>query len=96
MKMLSVQVDDNLVEAIDSLVKASGLYSSRSEFLKDAIRKNLLSTQDMSESMKKIRESRLRLSKLAYERGFDGKQLTREEKEKIADEWIKKNNIKLA
>lgn len=37
-KMLTFQVEDNLARAVDNLVK-NGFYSSRSEFIKESVRK---------------------------------------------------------
>ena len=39
--MLTVEIHENYAKAIDELIKKSGMYSSRSEFIKDAIEKYL-------------------------------------------------------
>lgn len=90
MKMLSVQVDDKFVQLIDEVVKLSGLYSSRSEFLKDALRKNVAQMQEMLESRKAMRESAKRLGEKARATGWNGELPTRKERIKIADEFMKK------
>jgi Arc/MetJ-type ribon-helix-helix transcriptional regulator len=95
MKMLSVGVEDKFASIIDEFIKKSGRYSSRSEFLKDSIRKNLDKQIESEEWRKSFMEGILDLRKKAYARGFDGRFPTREERAKIADEWIKENNIKL-
>jgi len=91
--MLSVEVDDRLAKAIDNVVAISGAYSSRSEFLKDSIRKNLAETREMSEWMKNFRESTKKLAALARSRGYKGGLLTRKEKDKIAGEFIKERGL---
>jgi len=91
--MLSVEVDDRLAKAIDNVVAISGAYSSRSEFLKDSIRKNLAETREMSEWMKNFRESTKTLAALARSRGYKGGLLTRKEKDKIAGEFIKERGL---
>ncbi len=93
MKMLSVAVEDDFAKAIDKTIKYSGLYSSRSEFLKDSIRKNLASTMEISENLKGFREETKKLARLAKQRGYKGGLLTRKEKEKIALEFIKKYGL---
>ncbi len=89
MKMLSVQVEDKFVLAIDEMVKLSGLYSSRSEFLKDALRKNLAETRKMMELRKTVRESARRLGEKARSAGWSGELLTKEDRIKAAEEYVK-------
>ncbi len=91
--MLSVEVDENYARAIDKAIAASGLYSSRSEFLKDSIRKNLVDTIELSGNLEKFREGAKKLGAKAMKRGFDGSLLSKEEKEKIALEFIKKHSL---
>lgn len=95
MKMLSVGVEDKFASIIDEFIAKSGRYSSRSEFLKDSIRKNLDKQMESEEWRKSFMEGILKLRKNAYARGFDGRFPTREERAKIAEEWVKENNIKL-
>jgi len=95
MKMLSVGVEDKFASIIDEFIAKSGRYSSRSEFLKDSIRKNLDKQIESEGWRKSFMEGILELRKKAYARGYDGSLLTREERVKIADEWIKENKIKL-
>jgi Arc/MetJ-type ribon-helix-helix transcriptional regulator len=95
MKMLSVGVEDKFASIIDEFIAKSGRYSSRSEFLKDSIRKNLDKQIESEEWRKSFMEGILELRKKAYANGYDGSLLTREERAKIADEWIKENKIKL-
>jgi len=93
-KMLSVQVEDSLAKTIDRAIQASGLYSSRSEFLKDAIRKNLFEVSMARESFREIHEGFEELRKLAKSRGYDGKMPTKAERKAIAREFVKKHNIR--
>ncbi len=93
--MLSVEMDERYVKAIDAMIAKSGKYSSRSEFLKDSIRKNFDELLKTDEDLRKIHEGLQKLKKLAYERGYDGRMPTREEKEKIAREYLKKKGIKI-
>lgn len=93
MKMLSVQVEDKLAKEIDSLIRRSGMYSSRSEFLKDAIRKNIMEFSALSDDQLKIRLGVRKLALKSYERGWRGEMPTQEERSKIADEYLKENRI---
>jgi Arc/MetJ-type ribon-helix-helix transcriptional regulator len=89
MKMLSVAVDETYARAIDEVIKSTKIYSSRSEFLKDAIRKNLAEILRLGEDLKKIHEESEKLAVKAKARGFKGKQLSRSERAKLAREFLK-------
>ncbi len=91
--MLSVEVGEDYAKAIDKAIAASGLYSSRSEFLKDSIRKNLADTIELSWSLEKFREGAKKLGAKARKRGYAGGLLSKEEKEKIALDFIKKHGL---
>jgi len=93
--MVSVAVEDSLVEKIDSVVKVSGLYSSRSEFLKDSIRLNLARASLLDSELAVFREKTAALRKLVRSRVGEPRFPTREEKTKIAREWLKENNVRL-
>ncbi len=90
MKMLSVQVHEKMAEQIDSLISRSGLYSSRSEFLKDAIRKCIMELETLPDERLKSRLALRKLAMKAYDRGYRGEELTREKRAEIADEYLKK------
>ena len=91
--MLSVEVQDSCAKAIDAIVASSGLYSSRSEFLKDSIRKNLSDATQMSESLKSIRRGAEKLAAEARKRGYKGGLPTREERDRFARQYAKENGI---
>lgn len=91
--MLSVAVDEKFARAIDSAIKITGAYASRSEFMKDSMRKNLEQTNKLEEDMKRIREETRKLAELARKRGYKGGLLSREEKDQLAMEFIRKNNL---
>ena len=93
MKMLSVGVEDKFASIIDEFIAKSGRYSSRSEFLKDSIRKNLDEQMKSEEWRKSFMEGILELRKKAYANGYDGSLLTQKERAKIADEYFAKKGI---
>lgn len=47
LKCYSLVIDPKLVKQIDSLIKEHGLYSSRSDFIRDAIRARLIEVKKM-------------------------------------------------
>lgn len=93
-KMLSVLVEDALVKSIDDFIKVSGLYSSRSEFLKDSVRRNLEAQNEQESWRRSISVAADSLRKKATKRGLSNYVLSRDEKEKVFLEFAKKNKIK--
>ena len=91
--MLSVAVDDKFAKAIDDTIKCSGAYSSRSEFMKDSMRRNLEQANKLSEGTKRMREDIRKLSELAKKRGYKGGLISREEKDQIAEEYLKEKGF---
>ena len=94
MKMLTVEVDEKYAKAIDKAIAKTKLYSSRSEFLKDSIRKNFREMLRTDEDFRKIDEASEKLAKIAKERDYKGGLLTRKERDKIAREYLKKEGLK--
>ena len=70
MKMLTVEVDEKYAKAIDKAIAKTKLYSSRSEFLKDSIRKNFREMLRTDEDFRKIDEASEKLAKIARERAI--------------------------
>ena len=91
--MLTVEIHENYAKAIDELIKKSGMYSSRSEFIKDAIRKNYEELIKFDKGLSEIHEGAKELGKKARANGYKGGLLTKEEKNKIALEYAKKRGI---
>jgi Arc/MetJ-type ribon-helix-helix transcriptional regulator len=91
--MLSVEIDERFAKAIDKVIEQTGAYSSRSEFLKDSIRKNFEEMLKMDADLRSIHEGAKKLAEIAKSRGYKGGLLTRKEKDKIAREYLKKKGI---
>ncbi|MBU2476966.1 ribbon-helix-helix domain-containing protein [Candidatus Micrarchaeota archaeon] len=89
MKMLTVEMDERFVEVIDRLIKSSGMYSSRSEFLKDSIRKNYEELIKHDKDLLKIHQAGKELAETARKRGAKGGLLSKKEKDEIAREYMK-------
>ncbi|MFT4305148.1 MAG: ribbon-helix-helix domain-containing protein [Candidatus Woesearchaeota archaeon] len=92
-KMLSFQVEDVLAKDIDRII-SKGTFSSRSEFFKDAIRKSIEKEREMEEWRANFDKSIKQLRKKAYANGYDGRMPTREERAKIADEYLEGIGLK--
>lgn len=92
-KMLSFAVEDKMAETIDLVVSKSGNYSSRSEFLKDSVRLNLVRQTEVEGNMKDFLTGFSKLRKKAYAKGYDGHLPTQEEKAKIAMDYFKEKRI---
>lgn len=90
MAILSVEVEDAFVKAIDNTIKKTGLYSSRSEFIKDSLRKNLNETFNQNEFRKNFLMQIKKLRKTSFAKGYDGHTPTYEERDEIAKEFLKK------
>lgn len=93
MGTLTAVVKDEYIKMIDIAIKKSGLYCSRSEFIKDAIRDKFESLLLIDDDLKRIRNSTRTLALKARSSGWNGKMPTREERVKIADAYLKKNGF---
>lgn len=92
MKTLTIAVDEKYVEFLDRVVKESGLYSSRSEFMKDAVREKMLKLMELDEEVKVMRKKMQKFRKKYKHIYKDTGDLTKEEKDLIARNVIKKIN----
>jgi len=88
MKSVLVRIEPKLVEEVDSLVGENGMYHSRNAFFRDAVRARLIQLRaaEISEKTKPIVE-KLR------KRGYKPKTITREEKKKAADGYLRELDI---
>ena len=93
MKTLTIAVDSEYLRVLDAVIKNSRLYSSRSEFVKDAVREKMQELVKLDGNLEKIKKAARALGKKALERGWDGTLLSKEEKAKIADEFIKEKGF---
>ncbi len=93
--MVSFEVEETFLRAVDAFIVSSGKYSSRSEFLKDSARRNMEWQLEVDANMKKFLKGIKKLRKQAYANGYDGHMPTREERAKIADEYLKEKGITL-
>ncbi len=95
MGTLTTVVNDEFIEAIDKMIKNSKLYSSRSEFLKDAIREKLLQVELVTDEKQRSRFLTRKFALGALENGWDGNLISREEKQKAFLKFAKKKGFKV-
>ncbi len=93
MRTLTTVVKDEYIELLDEVIKNSRMYTSRSEFLKDAVREKLEKLIKFNEETADIRAGARKLAALAKARGWDGHMITREEKEQALQELLKKKGF---
>jgi Arc/MetJ-type ribon-helix-helix transcriptional regulator len=79
-----MNVEPKLVEEVDRLVKSEKIYSSRNEFIRDAIRSKVMEYRkvDLRRALGKIRQN-------ALANGWNGEMPSKKEREKIAREHLK-------
>ncbi|MBS3057262.1 MAG: hypothetical protein J4415_01385 [Candidatus Diapherotrites archaeon] len=88
MPTLSVLVDREFVRDVDAVLQKTRIYSSRSEFIKDAIRERMIELSKTADELRNIREATKKLARLAVKRGYKGEPLTRKERIRIANEHL--------
>lgn len=93
MPTLSVLVEDEFVKNVDAVLRRTKLYSSRSEFIKDAVREKTLELMEKQQQLEEFRKGVKKLARLAKKRGYKGGFLTREQKIKVANEMLKEHGF---
>jgi len=93
-KTLTVAVDEDYIKNLDLVIQSSKMYSSRSEFVKDAVREKVTELIKLNDDLNAIRAAAKRLAKKAKARGWDGSLPTKKERKRIADEFLKEKGFK--
>ncbi|MFH1751385.1 MAG: ribbon-helix-helix domain-containing protein [archaeon] len=81
---MSFTVEEGFVKRIENIIKTTGLYHSKSEFLRDAAREKLTKLDNWEEHFKRVRAARISLQKKARFQGY----LTHKQREKLARDWL--------
>jgi len=83
-----MNVEPKLVKEVDKIVKGQKLYSSRNEFVRDAIRSKVSEYRwaNVRKQLKSIGEN-------ALKKGWNGELPSRHERAKIADEYLKERGL---
>lgn len=94
MGTLTTVVNDKYIKLLDKVIKDSQMYSSRSEFLKDAIREKFGELQEFNKDLDLMRKETRKLVMKAVARGWDGRMPTRKKREEALQELLKKEGFK--
>ncbi|MBS3063677.1 MAG: ribbon-helix-helix protein, CopG family [Candidatus Diapherotrites archaeon] len=90
MKQYVTNVEPALIKEVDKIVKKKQHYSSRNEFIRDAIRSKVKEPRAM-----KLREALRKIRETALKRGWNGEMPTKAEREKILQEFLKEKGLSL-
>lgn len=83
---ISFVADDSFSALIDKMIKKTGMYTSKSEFMRDAARTKLIQMMGLEENLKDIQAGMAKLRKKANYQG----ELTPQLKDEIARKYLKK------
>ena len=93
MGTLTTVVDDKFIKLIDSVIFESKQYSSRSEFLKDSVRKNLDKVIQFNNELRELKLISRKFALKAIANGWDGSLITREQKEASAQKLLRQQGL---
>ena len=93
MGTVTAVLNNDFIKAIDKAIRKSKMYSSRSEFFKDAIREKFEQLLFPNPGAWKLRKGFRELGKIARSRGWDGKLSTRKQRAEAADELLKEKGF---
>lgn len=83
---ISFTVEKPFLRKINKLISETGLYQSKSEFLRDAAREKMVKMLELEQYLKAVESARKNLQSKAKFKG----QLSPEERDRIAREYLKK------
>ena len=85
-----MNVEPTLIQEVDKIIKKEKHYSSRNEFIRDAIRSKVKEnwSQQLRADLRKLRETMLK-------RGWNGEMPTKAQREKIFKEYMKEKGWSL-
>ena len=82
---ISFVAEPSFSRAIDGVVSKTGLYQSKSEFVRDAVREKLFRVLSLEEDLIAVRSLRKRLQKKAVFKGY----LSAPERDALAKSFLK-------
>ncbi|HLC36745.1 MAG TPA: ribbon-helix-helix domain-containing protein [archaeon] len=82
---ISFVAEESFSKAIEKIIKKTGLYQSKSEFLRDAAREKLIKMLGLEADLKQVRSAFKSLAKKARYNG----ELTKEQKDELARKYLK-------
>ena len=84
MKQYVLNAEPSLIKEVDRIIKTQKLYSSRNEFVRDAIRSKVSECSALG-----VRQKFREIAENALKKGWSGEMPTRAKRAKIADEYLK-------
>ncbi len=90
MQQYVMNVEPSLIREVDGIIRKEKLYSSRNEFIRDAIRSKVMDFRvlKMRRLAKEIREN-------AIKKGWNGKMPTQKERDRIAEDFFKEKGFSI-
>ena len=89
MEQFNIRMEKKLIKDIDEIVKSNPSFHTRSEYIRTRLR------EDISEDKKLLfDEIALEIKKMILKRGAKPGLLTKKEKKKIADEFLRQKGFK--
>ncbi|MBN2127656.1 MAG: hypothetical protein JW703_04705 [Candidatus Diapherotrites archaeon] len=82
---ISFVAEKSFSKAIDEIISKTGLYQSKSEFVRDAVREKIIKLKGLEKDLIEIKKARKNLQEKAKFTGY----LSQEEKDKLAKEYLK-------
>ena len=83
-----MNVEPKLIREVDALVKSEGLYNSRNDFVRDALRGKVLEYRRL-----KLGNDLRKIGKNAVAKGWNGRMPTGKQRDKIAEEFLKEKGF---
>jgi len=85
-----MNVEPELVGLVDEIVKNEGIYSSRNDFIRDAIRTRVLELKRLQ-----LRKKAKEIGKACLKKGWNGQLASKKQREKAALEFLKGKKLSI-
>ncbi|MBN2067747.1 MAG: ribbon-helix-helix protein, CopG family [Candidatus Diapherotrites archaeon] len=90
MRQYVMNVEPKLIAEVDRIIKKEKLYSSRNEFIRDAIRGKVLDYRRLL-----LRAELRKIAENALAKGWNGKMPSKKQRGKIAEEYLAERGLSL-
>lgn len=88
LKQYVMNVEPKLIREVDALVKSGGLYNSRNDFVRDALRGKVLEYKRL-----KLRHDLRKIGENALAKGWNGRMPTKKQRDRIAEEYLAERGL---
>ena len=89
----SFSLTSRLVRNIEQLIEETGLYSSKSEFYREAVREKFLELEKREKAKEEMRKVREKFARKLKSKNKTPSIPTKEERAEIADNYLKEKNL---